>query len=73
MLENNDIKILWDFSIRTDRIIEAREPDIVVVDKRNSETVIIDIAVPGDFRVKDKEVEKIERFRAVGSISGLGG
>ena len=29
----------------TDRVIEARRPDIVVVDKRNFETVIIDIAV----------------------------
>ena len=63
VLENNDVKILWDFNIRTDRIIEARRPDIVVVDKRNPETVIIDIAVPGDFRVKDREAEKIEKYQ----------
>jgi len=54
VLENENVKILWDFNIHTDRIIEARRPDIVVVDKRNAETTIIDIAVPGDYRVKEK-------------------
>jgi len=38
--------------IRTDRVIEARRPDIVVVDKRNAETTIIDIAVPGDLALE---------------------
>ena len=33
VLENEDYKILWDFSIQTD-VIEARRPDLVVVDKR---------------------------------------
>ena len=63
VLENDNIKILWDFNIHTDRVIEARRPDIVVVDKRNSEAVIIDIAVPGDLRVKDKEMEKILKYQ----------
>ena len=63
VMENDNVKILWDFNIHTDRIIEARRPDIVVVDKLNSETVIIDIAVPGDFRVKEKESEKIEKYQ----------
>ena len=35
----------------------------MVVDKRNSETIIIDIAVPGDFRVIEKESEKIEKYQ----------
>jgi len=41
---------LWDFNIHTDRVIEARrlDSDIVVVDKRNAEITIINIAVPGD-------------------------
>ena len=33
-LENEDYKILWDFSIQTDHVIEARRPDLVVVDKK---------------------------------------
>ena len=33
-LENEDYKILWDFSIQTDHVIEVRRPDLVVVDKK---------------------------------------
>ena len=44
-------------------MIEARRPDIVLVDKRCKEVKIIDIAVPGDSRVKEKELEKIEKYQ----------
>ena len=30
VLENEDYKILWDFSIQTGHVIEARRPDLVV-------------------------------------------
>ena len=33
VLQNEDYKILWDFSIQTDHVIEAWRPDLVVVDK----------------------------------------
>ena len=34
VLENEDYKILWDFSIQTDHVIEAWRPDLVAADKR---------------------------------------
>ena len=34
VLENEDYKILWDFSIQTDHAIEAWRPDLVVVEKK---------------------------------------
>ena len=43
-------------------MIEARRPDIVVVDKVKKETVIIDMPIPRDTRVCDKEQEKIEKY-----------
>ena len=52
-----------DFTIQCDRVIEARRPDIVLVDKRSKEVKIIDIAVPGDSRVKESELEKIEKYQ----------
>ena len=58
----NNFKILWDFAIQCDHMIEARRPDIVVVDKVKKETMIIDVAIPGDTRVCDKEQEKIEKY-----------
>ena len=63
VIENENFKLLWDFTIQCDRVIEARRPDIVLVDKRSKEVRIIDIAVPGDSRVKEKELEKIEKYQ----------
>ena len=34
VLENEDYKILWDFSIQTDHVIEAQISDLVTVDKK---------------------------------------
>ena len=45
VLENEDYKILWDFSIQTDHLLEARRLDLVVFDKETSYK-IIDFAVP---------------------------
>ena len=55
--ESATTKILWDFNIQTDKVIEARRPDILVLDKRNKAATIIDIAVPTDRNVKDKQDE----------------
>ena len=62
MMENQDMKTLWNFNIRTDRVREASRPDIVLIDKKNQETSRIDVAIPGNFRVKDKEAEKISKY-----------
>ena len=63
VLENKDYKILWDFSIQTDDFIEARRPDLVVVDKKERRCKIIDFAVPGDSRIEEKEKYRIERYQ----------
>ena len=44
-------------------VIGCRRPEIIFVDKRAKEAKIIDIAIRGDARVKDKELEKIEKFQ----------
>ena len=43
-------------------MIEARRPDIVVADKVKKQTMIIDMTIPGDTRVCDKEQEKIKKY-----------
>ena len=43
-------------------MIEARRPDTVVVDKVKKETMSIDVAIPGNTRVCDKEREKIDKY-----------
>ena len=42
--------------------MEARKPDLILVDKKAKSCVIIDVAVPGDSRIHEKEIEKIEKY-----------
>ena len=37
---------------------------IVFIDKEEREVVIIDVAIPGDDRVKDKKFEKVEKYQS---------
>ena len=52
--EPESLLILWDSSIQTDHVIEARRPDLIVADKERS-CKIIDFAVPGDSRIGEGE------------------
>ena len=63
VIESDNLKILWDFNIQCDHVIECQTPDIVVmVLKKEKECKIIDIAVPGDCRISIKETEKVEKY-----------
>ena len=66
ILENEDYKILLDFSFHTDHVIEAPRPDLVVVDKKDRSCKIIDFGVPRDSRIDDKEKKKIEKYQDLG-------
>ena len=63
VLENEDYKVLWDFIIQTDHVIEARRLDLFVVDKKTRTCKIIDFAVSGNIRIEDKEKENIENYQ----------
>ena len=54
---------MWDFNFQTDHMIEARRPDMIVIDKETKFARIIDFAIPHDTRVNAKEVEKIEKYQ----------
>ena len=50
-------------NIQCDHVIEARRPDIVVVNKQDRKCAIIDIAVPADKIIGEKENEKVEKYQ----------
>ena len=56
------VKLLWDFSVQRDRLIEHMRPDIVVVDKTVNKCFIIDVAVPGDQNLVKKKWEKLNNY-----------
>ena len=65
VVENEEVKILWDVMIQCDREIKAKKLDVVVVNKNERSCAIIDMAIPGDIRVGEQEKEKIERYQEI--------
>ena len=63
VLESDDIKLLWDFTIQTDHQVAHNKPDIVILNKKVKACTIVDIACPFDTRVDTKEKEKVEKYQ----------
>ncbi|XP_068754161.1 uncharacterized protein [Montipora capricornis] len=57
VIENDHVKLLWDFNI------QARRPDVVAVDRDKKTCNIIDIAIPVDAGIVEKEKEKVEKYQ----------
>ena len=63
VVENGDVKLIWDINIQCDNVMEARSPGLILVDKKAKSRVIIDAAIPGDCRIREKEIKKIEKYQ----------
>ena len=59
----DQVKLLWDFRIQTDHHLDHNRPDIVVLEKENRACRIIDVAIPFDTRIAEKEREKIDHYQ----------
>ena len=62
VVSSNHVKILWDGDIRMDQIISAHRPDIVVHDSLECSTILMDVAIPADVNIVDKEWEKMLKY-----------
>ena len=62
-VENKQIKVLWDINIQCDNLMEARQPDLVVIEKKEQKRIIIDIPVPADVIVEEKQKKKWKSTR----------
>ena len=56
--ENENAKLVWDYSIRADRVTPADRQDLTLVDKTNNKVPLIDVAVPWGSRAKQKQQGK---------------
>ena len=66
VLENENFKILWDFSIQTDKDTRANRPNIIFVDKREQTVLFIDVTIPNNHNIIEKRLEKIEKHTDLG-------
>ena len=64
VVENDRVKMLWDFNIQTDHVIQHRRPDIVVLYKTERKCHLIDIAVFGDKMIELKE-QKVGNYSEI--------
>ena len=53
--DNVNHRLIWDMNIQCDGVIVERKPDIVIVNKMEKTAVIINVAIPGDKSIIDKE------------------
>ena len=62
-MEYDDVILISDINIQCDNVIKARRPDLILVNKKATSCVIIDVAIPGDCRISEKEIRKIEKYQ----------
>jgi hypothetical protein len=56
-----DVTVLWNQAVHTDREVTANRPDIIIKNKKEKVCTLIDVAIPADRNVVQKEAEK--RFK----------
>ena len=66
---------MWDIYVQCDNVIEARRLDIIAIDKKERKGIIMDIAVPAEERLGEKEREKVGKYqdlkREIGRLGKL--
>ena len=59
----NDVTILWDIPIHTDKTIAANWHDIVLKNKKDKTCLLIDMTVPLDTNTSVKTTEKLTKYK----------
>ena len=62
-MENDQVKLLWDFRIQTDYHLDHNRLDIVVLEKASRVCQIIDVACPFDTWIAEKRRGKIDHYQ----------
>jgi hypothetical protein len=56
--EHEDITVLWNEGLQSGRKVLANRPDIIIKNKRDTICLLVDVAMPSDMNVIQKEAEK---------------
>ena len=62
-VEDDDVELIWNINIQCNNVTEARRPDLILVDRKAKSCVMIDVEIPGDCRMHEKEIKKIEKYQ----------
>ena len=61
--KDNNITIMWDMPVNTDRTINVNRPDIIDKDSLNSTCKLIEMTVPSDRNIALKVIEKKSTYK----------
>jgi len=63
--EEVDVTVLWNQAVHTDRNVTANRPDIIIINKKEKTCTPIDVAIPADRNVVQKEAEKKLKYKSL--------
>jgi len=58
--------MLWNQAVPTDREVTANRPDIIIKHKKEKTCTLIDVAIPADRNVVQKEAERKLKYKSLG-------
>ena len=63
--EEGAVTVLWNQAVHTDREVTANRPDILIKNKKEKTCTLIDVAIPADRNVVQKETEKKLKYNSL--------
>ena len=63
VVEGDNVTILWDFLIDTDRTIQANRLDNIVQDRIAKTCLLIGMSIPTDQNIAAKEFDKLSKYK----------
>jgi hypothetical protein len=63
--EEGDVTVLWNQAVHTDREVTANRPDIIIKNKKEKTRTLIDVAIPADRNVVQKEAENKLKYKSL--------
>jgi len=63
--EQGDVTVLWNQAVHTYREVTKNGPDIIIENKKEKTCILIDVAVPADRNVMQKETERKLKYKSL--------
>jgi len=57
--------VLWNQEVHTDREVTANRPDIIIKNKKEKTCTLVDVAIPADRNVVQKEAQKKLKYKSL--------
>jgi hypothetical protein len=65
VFEQEDVTVLWNQAVHTNREVTANRPEIIIKNKQEKMCKLIDVAIPADRNVVQKEAEKKLKYKSL--------